>query len=154
MPSRLSNRSAKLAKLTGLPRQVIARMLRSQNSRARLRLWLIDPCCWWCGCQTTLFLGANGQPVATSATVDHVWTRRAGRAPGQYSPKVLACHSCNGCRNKAEDSIKHGEPVRPAIRRKFTRHSPPELLDGEGSLYQLPSLEDSLGVATLDPSTR
>lgn len=143
-PSRKGRLTTTLAILTGLSRPQIAQMQRQTSGRKRLRAWLADSSCWWCGDETTLALNAVGQPTGKTATIDHIVTRHAGRAVGESVPKVTACSSCNAMRNEIELAIRNGAPIPRVWRNRFTRNLPPELVEGPGSLYDLVSLEEHI----------
>lgn len=68
----------------------------------RLKMWMDDPHCYWCGRFT--HLSASGESVTYdfTATIDHVyskWHHLHGSAPeGASEILVLACGQCNGDR--------------------------------------------------------
>lgn len=96
--------------------------------RQRLRLWLADPHCYWCGVRTFLPTREGKSPKAPNeATIDHLRPRhhpeRLVPARGGEVRRVLSCWKCNNERDQRESAqlpkewfYEHGG-TRPASER-------------------------------------
>lgn len=76
---------------------VFSSALAGANERARLQLFRRSPICYWCGRRTMLepcLSGSKEQPLASTATVEHV----DSRTMSLDHRLVLACHECNQLR--------------------------------------------------------
>lgn len=86
----------------------------SRLGRRKVRLWLSDPRCHWCGRVTVLasLIGKRRQ-FAELATIDHLYSRlHPLRSAPKRHPReertVIACHECNLRRSQREVATTFG----------------------------------------------
>lgn len=70
------------------------------NRKRRLKLWFINPVCYYCGKTTMLIPESkrlrNGLPVPTMATLEHICgVSDIRRMFLGYNPQVISCWKCN-----------------------------------------------------------